>query len=228
MSMEYQPAPTPSYPAPPAAPSAPAAPVLASAPSELERPVANPFAGTDIKSIKMACEYSLHEYITLQKRRRFDDPAGENRLRRQNGIVASDLRTLRKEVSALVKASETHRWRRWLLGGIVASFVPGVRRIFRRSSKDKESNDTEYAFTRSKSLIARILDSVHGKGRLASVAFFVLAILYVFSNEVTLRVAKTVSRRLKRLTAKIERGDEDVGEEDVRILNGWRWRVLLW
>ncbi|KAI0012436.1 hypothetical protein F4779DRAFT_65710 [Xylariaceae sp. FL0662B] len=228
MSMEYQPAPTPSFPPPPTAPSVPAAPVLAPAPPELERPVENPFAGTDIRSIKTACEYSLQEYITLQKRRRYDDPASEDRLRTQHRIVASDLRILRKEVSAFVKASEAHRWRRWLLGGIVASFIPAVRRIFRRSSKDKESNDTEYAFTRSKSLIARILDSVHGKGRFASIAFFVLAILYVFSNEVSLRVARTVSRRLKRLTAKIERGDDDVGAEDVKVLNGWRWRVLLW
>lgn len=109
-----------------------------------------------------------------------------------------------------------------------ASFIPAIRKVFRRSSKDKESNDTEYAFKRSKGLISRILDSVHGKGKFASIAFFVLAILYVFQSEVSMRVARTVSKRLKRLMAKIERGDQGLGEDDVKLLKGWRWRVLLW
>ncbi|KAI1099650.1 hypothetical protein F4804DRAFT_75065 [Jackrogersella minutella] len=222
--MEYQPAPTPSYSA-----SAPA-PVSAPMPPDprLERPVTNPFAGTDIRSIKTACEFSLGEYLTLQKRRRYDDPASEHRLRAQQGVVMSDLQTLRKGVADLVETTESHRWRRWILGGLVASFIPAVRRIFRRSSKDNESNDTEYAFKKSKSLISRILDSVHGKSKLASVAFFVLAVLYVFQSEVSLRVARTVSKRLKRLMAKVERGDQGLGTDDMKVLNGWRWRVLMW
>jgi hypothetical protein len=69
---------------------------------------------------------------------------------------------------------------------------------------------------------------VHGKSGLASMAFFVFAVLYVFQNEVALRVAKTVSRRLKRLSAKVERGDEEISEKDMELLKGWRWRVLLW
>ncbi|KAI1383711.1 uncharacterized protein F4822DRAFT_421535 [Hypoxylon trugodes] len=225
--MEYQQTvPTPSYSAPASAP----APISASMPPEarLERPISTPFAGTDIRSIKTACEFSLGEYLTLQRRRRYDDPASEHRLRAQRGIVMSDLQALRSEVSDLVKTTESHRWRRWLLGGIVASFIPAVRRIFRRSEKDNEANDTEYAFKRSKSLIGRILDSVHGKSKLASVAFFVLAVLYVFQSEVSLRVARTISKRLKRLMAKVERGEQGLGEEDIKVLNGWRWRVLLW
>lgn len=90
-----------------------------------------------------------------------------------------------------------------------------------------ESNDTEYAFKRSRSLISRILDSVRGKGRWASMAVFVLSVLYVFQNEVSLRVAKTVSKRLKRLKYKIERGEGEVVEKDLDVLKGWRWRVLL-
>lgn len=109
-----------------------------------------------------------------------------------------------------------------------ATIIPAVRKIFRRSSHNEAANDTEHAFQKSKSLIARILDSVHGKSGLASVAFFVLAVLYVFQNEVSLRVARTVSKRLKKLVAKVERGDDGVGEEDMKVLNGWRWRVLLW
>lgn len=77
-------------------------------------------------------------------------------------------------------------------------------------------------------MITRIRESVHGKGRLAGLAFFVFAVLYVFSNEVSLRVARTVSKRLKRLSAKIENGQDDLDENDIKTLNGWRWRVLFW
>lgn len=69
---------------------------------------------------------------------------------------------------------------------------------------------------------------MRGKSKLASVAFFVLAILYVFESEVSLRVARTMSKRLKRLMAKVERGDQSLGEDDLKVLKGWRWRVLLW
>lgn len=67
-----------------------------------------------------------------------------------------------------------------------------------------------------------------GKGSFARIAFLVCAVLYVFSNEVTLRVARTVQKRLRKLTARIERGDVDIDERDLRLLEGWRWRVLLW
>jgi predicted DNA-binding protein len=110
-----------------------------------------------------------------------------------------------------------------------ASFVPIIRTIFRRSSEETQvSNDTEYAFRRSRSLVARIRRLAHGTGRWASIAFFVFAVLYVFSNEVSLRVARTVGKRLKRLSAKIESGEEDVEEKDMKVLDGWRWRILLW
>jgi hypothetical protein len=59
-------------------------------------------------------------------------------------------------------------------------------------------------------------------------AFFVFAVLYVFQNEVSLRVAKTVNKRIKKLYSRLERGDQDVTEKDMQILEGWRWRVLLW
>lgn len=67
-----------------------------------------------------------------------------------------------------------------------------------------------------------------GKGGFAGVAFFVFAVLYVFQNEVSLRVAKTVQKRVKRLTARVERGDPDIDDRDIKMLQGWRWRVLLW
>lgn len=110
-----------------------------------------------------------------------------------------------------------------------AIFIPAVRAIFRRPADETEtSNDTEYAFRKSKTLISRIKDSLPGRGALASVAFFVFAVLYVFQNEVSLRVARTVSKRLKGLRAKLEGGYDGIDENDMKLLAGWRWRVLLW
>ena len=59
-------------------------------------------------------------------------------------------------------------------------------------------------------------------------AFFVFAVMYVFQNEVSLRVARTLSRRVKRLVAKVEEGREDLTDADVKLLQGWRWRILMW
>ncbi|KAI0424514.1 hypothetical protein F5Y09DRAFT_138506 [Xylaria sp. FL1042] len=229
--MEYQ-APTPSFQAttfpldngPPPPPPPPP-----QQQQQQQQPVmAEPFVGTDLKSMKTAAETSLREYVTLQKQ---GGGPGNERLRAQGVLATSDLRALRSEVTLVLKRAQANRWRKWLLGGIIAAIIPAVRKIFRRSSDDQvSSNDTEYAFRKSKSLIARILDSVHvhGKSGIASVAFFVLAVLYVFQSEVSMRVARTVSKRLKTLVTKVENGVEDVGEQDLKILNGWRWRVLLW
>lgn len=114
---------------------------------------------------------------------------------------------------------------------ISAMFIPAVRRIFRRGSDQESqlsSNDTEYAFRRSKGLMSRIKDGILGDGSLAKIAFFVFAVLYVFQNEVSLRVARTMRKRIKNLCQRIERGDPDIGEGDIKVLDGWRWRVLLW
>lgn len=91
------------------------------------------------------------------------------------------------------------------------------------------ANDTEYAFARSRSLLARIRRSVLGRGGvLAGVALFVFAVLSVFQNEVARRVARTLSKRVKKVVAKVERGGFEVDEGDLKALEGWRWRVLLW
>lgn len=110
-----------------------------------------------------------------------------------------------------------------------ASLIPVVRRFFRRPADDEQSsNDTEYAFRRSKSIIRRILDTIRNNSALASVAVLVLSVMYVFQAEVALRVARTVSKRLKRLIARIEIGDEAIVDKDMDMFNGWRWRVLMW
>ncbi|KAI0403788.1 hypothetical protein F4802DRAFT_598791 [Xylaria palmicola] len=247
--MEYQ-TPTPSFQATTSGPG----PAMATAPPDMaahfqpppppppqfepqqqqqqaEPVVTSPFVGTDLPTLKTACGISLREYATLQKQGRAGP--GYERLRAQGALAASDLRALRSEVAALLKRAEAGRWRKWLLGGLIAAIIPAVRRLFRRPADDRvSSNDTEHAFRKSKSLVTRILDSVRsgggGRWRLASVAGFVLAVLYVFQGEVALRVARTVARRLRRLVAKVEDGVEDVDEADLKVLNGWRWRVLLW
>ncbi|KAH7324963.1 hypothetical protein B0I35DRAFT_476164 [Stachybotrys elegans] len=190
----------------------------------------------DLKSLKTNCQFALREYLSLvRKRQRFDASTStldlESRIRAQAGLVSAELRTLHAEVRDLAKSAQNHRWRRWLVGGAIASFIPAVRRFWRRGSDEESlqsSNDTEYAFRRSKSLLSRINETVFGRGGLASVGFLVFAVLYVFQNEVSMRVAKTIQKRIKKLCTRIENGDADVAEEDMKILEGWRWRILLW
>ncbi|KAK8128909.1 hypothetical protein PG984_010017 [Apiospora sp. TS-2023a] len=208
-----------------------------------------------IKSARTTCEFAAREYLTQLRKigpgsgssYGMNDPMARdamNRARAQQELVLDELQTLRRSLAVVIKEAEAQRWRKWMLGGMLASIIPLVRRIFRRPSKDnsnmkgenrpnnntntklmsgKESpggnnnnnsnalmNATEYAFGKSRALIQRIRASVRGHGwflgGFAAVSFFVLSVLYVFENEVSLRVAKTVSKRLKRLTAKVERG----------------------
>ncbi|KJZ79505.1 hypothetical protein HIM_00974 [Hirsutella minnesotensis 3608] len=199
-------------------------------------PVAQPVGSVDIRNVRASCLFGLREYVTLQhKRQSYDGSASamdlESRIRGQANLVAGDLRTLHAEVRELVKHAENQRWRRWLLGGVIAAFIPAIRRIFRRGHDEhsrSSANDTEYAFKRSKSLMARIKDGVLGSSKLAKIAFFVFAVLFVFQNEVTLRAARTTSKRIKKLSERVERGDVEISEADLSIFEGWRWRVLLW
>lgn len=207
----------------------------------------------DMRSARASVELGLSRLIELQYQQRQHLQYGpgaanvpnstaavvQDQLRLQTGSVMRDLRYVRRALYAKAKAAENHRFRRWLVGGILATFIPLVRRLFRRRGGDSTANnntstqiftanDTEYAFVRSRSLVDRMLSSVTRRGGLASIAFFVFAVLYIFSNEVSLRVARTVGRRLKKLSQKIERGDEPLNESDLKQLSGWRWRVLLW
>lgn len=183
----------------------------------------------NLKHSQTTTERALREYMSLQRSRYRKNEVGiEERLRTQASTVLGDLRTLRQEVGDMVKAAESHRWRRWIVGGAIASFIPLVRTIFRRPEHDLEAaNDTEYAFRRSRSLVMRIMDSASRPG-IATLTFFVFAVMYVFQNEVTLRIARSVSKRLKRLSLKVERGEEELNEADLKLLQGWRWRILQW
>ncbi|KAL2152991.1 hypothetical protein VTH82DRAFT_4146 [Thermothelomyces myriococcoides] len=153
----------------------------------------------------------------------------EWKVRAQTALVLFGLKGLQERVKTVLAQAEGERWRKWGVGGIIASIIPLVKRLFRRrrSERDDSSNRTEYAFRKSRNLVARILAATTRPG-FGTVAFFVFAVLYIFQNEVTLRVARTLSKRLKRLMAKVEDGREELTEQDVKALQGWRWRVLAW
>ncbi|KAK1780228.1 hypothetical protein QBC45DRAFT_409421 [Copromyces sp. CBS 386.78] len=198
----------------------------------------------ELGDYRQATECSLREYMALQRKRRqisYKIAAGnsakeavlvDEKLRHQASTAIDELIELRGRVAEIVRRTEKARWRRYLWSGAFAIFIPLVKSFFRPSTVDKGAharesshhNRTAYAFRKSKSLIDRILTQARRPG-LASLSFLVFAVLYVFTNEVSLRAAKTASRRLKRLTAKVERGRE-LAEEDLKALQGWRWGVL--
>ncbi|CAG7560442.1 unnamed protein product [Fusarium equiseti] len=191
----------------------------------------------ELRSLRTNCQFNLREYISLQRQRKSGDASIsayelETRIRNQTTFVVNDLRILQGEVRSIAKEAENHRWRRWIIGGAIATFIPLIRRFWRRNDDDEDShssaNDTEFAFKKSKGLLDHIKGGVLGKGRFAKLAFLVFAVLFVFSNEVSIRVARTVQKRLKKLAARIENGDPDVDDKDMKVLEGWRWRVLLW
>ena len=74
----------------------------------------------NIKSARSSVEYGLGQLRSLQLRRYRSDEVGvEERLRILAASVLGDLRALRGEVSDVLRAAERHRWRKWLLGGVV-------------------------------------------------------------------------------------------------------------
>lgn len=121
-------APPPITAVPPGDPALPVGPVPAHqsvapqalAPLAPAAPLALPVDGLDIRERKSNVEFGLREYLSLQNRRfRTDEVGVEERLRVQAGALASELRTLRRAVSALAKTAESRRWRRWITGTIV-------------------------------------------------------------------------------------------------------------
>ncbi|KAG5979412.1 hypothetical protein E4U55_005188 [Claviceps digitariae] len=199
-------------------------------------PMAPP-AAVDVRNLKANAQFHLREFLGARQKLRQGGEGNnavyelESRLRTQAGMVLGDLSTLQAEVRALAKTAQGNRWSRLFVGGTIAAFIPVVRKIFRRGSDEEShvsSNDTEYAFRRSKGLLSGMKNAILGGGAFAKIALFVFAVLYVFQNEVTIRVARTLNKRLKRLTERVERGDDDLGEADLRVLDGWRWRVILW
>jgi hypothetical protein len=78
-------------------------------------------SATDIKQLKVQCQFNLREYQALQRKRVRPDSTTslelEGRLKGQQNLVLGSLRQLQDEVKVLVREAENHRWRKWLLGG---------------------------------------------------------------------------------------------------------------
>lgn len=78
-------------------------------------------SATDIKQLKVQCQFNLREYQALQRKRVRPDSTTslelEGRLKGQQNLVLASLRQLQDEVKVLVREAENHRWRKWLLGG---------------------------------------------------------------------------------------------------------------
>jgi hypothetical protein len=75
---------------------------------------------TGIRATKSTAEFALREYMTLCRRRQKPGEVGiEDSLRAQAAVVVRSLAAVRQDVAGLVKAAERHRWRRWILGGIM-------------------------------------------------------------------------------------------------------------
>lgn len=74
----------------------------------------------DIRHARSSAEFNLRELMTLQRRGfRTNEKDMERRLRLQAEAVLSDLRALRREVTIRAKEAEAHRWRKWILGGML-------------------------------------------------------------------------------------------------------------
>ncbi|KAK0665203.1 hypothetical protein QBC41DRAFT_283428 [Cercophora samala] len=203
--------------------------------------VQSSFYKPTLKSMRQKAEKEVTELSSLQRQRKMIASKGtrrdydeiSDRIRIQTATVLAHLKNLRQEMIQIVEDAEDQRWRRWIVGTIFGTFIPLVKKLFRRPSSEKKSKTrTEYAFIKSKSLLGRILAATHGhRPGLTTVTFFVFAVLYIFSNEVSLRVAKTASKRLKKLVNKVEntsngRDGDVLKDDDIKLLSGWRWRVL--
>lgn len=103
--------PMPTFAPPPQAPMTPA-------------PYMQEYQMPDIRTLRQSCQYNLREYMSLQRKQgRYDASVStvdlESRLRTQTGMVLSDLMNLQMEVRDLARAAQNHRWRRWLVGGVL-------------------------------------------------------------------------------------------------------------
>ena len=71
-----------------------------------------------MRSTQSTAESAVREYVALQHRRKAGEGV-EDQLRLQARAAARELGSLRRDVLAFAKNAERHRWRRWLIGGIM-------------------------------------------------------------------------------------------------------------
>lgn len=74
----------------------------------------------DIRTLRQSCQYNLRGYMAVQQEyMRYGGNVADSRLRHQTGMVLGDLMTLQMEVRELAQRAQDHRWRKWLMGGIL-------------------------------------------------------------------------------------------------------------
>lgn len=174
-----------------------------------------------------------------------ESPSLEEKLRAQSFIALEELSTLHKEVQLLSKSLAASRFHTWIIsGGVTAavSLLTAYLKVSHVARLQKENaaallSDSSTSIDGSASVNSNAISHLFTiptflttptSRNLALVTVYTLAFLYTAQNEVSIRVARVVSRRLKRLMTKIERGEEIVTDEDLNSLQGWRWRVLFW
>lgn len=84
---------------------------------------------TSIKSARTTCEFAAREYLTQLRKMpggsssySANDPMAMDavaRARAQQGLVLDELQTLRRSLAVVIKEAEAHRWRKWMLGGML-------------------------------------------------------------------------------------------------------------
>lgn len=74
----------------------------------------------DIKAARSIVDNGLTDLVSLQRERQgLNRVYVEDQLRLQHANVTGDLRTLRGEVSFIIRESESHRWRKWFAGSVM-------------------------------------------------------------------------------------------------------------
>lgn len=78
----------------------------------------------DVRLARNNATFAVREYIGLQQRRRkgggpVPDLELDQQIRFQASRVIEDLSIVREEMRLVIKDAEAHRWRKWLIGGLV-------------------------------------------------------------------------------------------------------------
>lgn len=86
--------------------------------------VNEPLAPKDLRNVRASCLFQLREFITLKNKSKRADASVttldlQNQIRNQAGLAVLDLKMLQAELRQITKEGEEHRWRRWLVGGVM-------------------------------------------------------------------------------------------------------------
>lgn len=96
--------------------------VMRPGPATQIAPTVAPNTLRELKSLKTNCQFGLREFLSLQRQRKSGEPTMSSyeldmRLQDTAFMLLNDLRVLQGEVRGIAKEAESHRWRRWIIGG---------------------------------------------------------------------------------------------------------------